>query len=115
VFFFERIAEMKRAILSLFVFALAVHADTTQSLTFGDRSYVNLDSGQSSTLGSGTWDIYFSTSEGINPQGAVKISNVGVRTAGQFDLLTESDIKLRLASLSARNIPPANLVANDVF
>jgi uncharacterized protein (TIGR03437 family) len=107
---------MKPFIIAL-AMAFAAWADITQSATFSDGLYLSLDTG-ATTQAPATGDIYDIRWSGgtINPIGKAKILNLGIRTAGQFDLITQSDVTLRLAgSTSARDIPAANLVAGDVF
>ena len=105
---------MKGMLLAI-ALATAAMADLTKTVTFGNDTYLNLDTGdQTSTPGSGTYDLHWSNLT-MAPLGKAQIVNIGIRTASQFDLITASDIKLRLAAGSERSIASSSLVIGDVF
>ncbi len=107
---------MKSVIIAL-AMAFAARADLTQTATFSDGLYLSLDTAKTtqSPASSEIYDIRWAGGA-IAPIGKAKIVNIGIRTAGQFDLITQSDVTLRLAaSTPAREIVAANLVAGDVF
>lgn len=106
---------MKASIL-LFAISIAARADISQTATFSDGVYLSLDDGHvtSSPGPTEVHDIRW-TNGSIVPVGTAKIFNVGIRTAAQFDLITESDIKTRLILGGVASIPANNLVAGDVI
>ncbi len=105
---------MKRLILGLLM-VVSARADLSQTATFSDGMYLSLDTGQTGqSAGAGTFDIQWSGGA-ILPVGKAKIANTGVRTAAQFDLITETDIKNHLLLGGVASIPAANIVAGDIF
>jgi uncharacterized protein (TIGR03437 family) len=106
---------MKRYALGL-VIAMAARADITQTITFGDGAFISMDTGKMTTSPavSDIFDIQWSGGA-LLVVGKASLANVGVRTTGQFPLLTESDIKLKVASGGVKAIASATLVTDDVF
>jgi len=106
-----------RLFITMLAMAIAAWADITSTATFSDGLYLSLDTG-ATTQSPATGDLYDIRWAGgsIDPIGKAKIINIGIRTAGQFDLITQSDVTLRLASgTAARDIPSTNLLVGDVF
>ncbi|MGH9809403.1 MAG: hypothetical protein ACRD9W_19485, partial [Terriglobia bacterium] len=107
---------MKQTLL-LLALAVAAHADISNSATLGDGYYFNLDTAKLSTITPPSGDVYDIQFKGgdILGVGKAQIANVGIRTSGQFDLVTESDIKNHLILGGVRSIPAVNLAAGDIF
>lgn len=98
--------------------SISMRADFTQSPTLPDGTYLNLDTGKTTTGTPAAGDVY--DIEWINgtivPQGNCKVANLAVRNEGQFGAITESAIRQRVANIGSSNpIPSSSLVTNDVF
>lgn len=106
---------MKRLALTLLL-AAAARADITQTITFGDGTFISMDTGKMTTSPGGTdvFDVQWSGGALLTVGKAV-LANVGIRTPDQFPLLTESDIKLKTASGGVKAIASSTLATNDVF